>query len=257
MLQEERFLLPHWAELMDRAVQRGIYTRTGFLSLGEQSLLLSLLQGRQEVPYTAFGGMEGCERRVFQFGDESLCGYEQPLPIRCLRIEPRGQKFSDPLAHRDCLGALMALGVERETLGDLFPEETGVYLFCLDTVAPYLTDSLTSVGRTPVQVFETEPPSAGALLRLRPGLVKLASLRLDSLISGAYNLSREEGQRLIAGQKVFLNGLPAAKASMEPKAGDLISVRGYGRFRLEGDQGLTKKGKHNISISYYGDGGKK
>ena len=89
-------------------------------------------------------------------------------------------------------------------------------------------------------------------MQLHPGLVKLTSLRLDSLISGAYNLSREEGQRLISGQKVFCNGLIASKASFAPKAGDLISVRGCGRFRFEGIQGLTRKGKLNISIAYFG-----
>ena len=250
MLQEDRFLLARWTELMERTEHRGIYTHTGFLSLGEQSLLLPLLQSRG-LPYTASGGAADCERKVFQFGSPNLCGYEQPLPITCLRIQPRGQRFAQPLTHRDCLGALMALGVERETLGDLFPDDTGVYLFCLDHIAPYLSESLTSVGRTPVVSAPASPPENGLLSALRPGLVKLASLRFDSLISAAYHLSREEGQRLIAAQKVFCNGLIVTRAGAAPKAGDIISVRGYGRFRFLEEQGYTKKGRINVSLAYY------
>ena len=76
--------------------------------------------------------------------------------------------------------------------------------------------------------------------------------RLDALVSAAFNLSRAESARLFEAERVFVNGLPAHSASSRPEEGDMVSVRGLGRFRFEGALGETRKGRLRVSLRIYG-----
>ena len=68
------------------------------------------------VPFDVFGGTENCERLMIRFGSEELFGYEEPFPICCLLAEPLIEKFADNFTHRDFLGAIMNLGIERDVM---------------------------------------------------------------------------------------------------------------------------------------------
>ena len=108
---QKRFL-----ELAERAYQNGTYVFTPFLGIQEQSVFYKMEKMLPPVPWEAFGGMKGCERRMVRFGSEGLCGYEQPFPIACIAVRPRSAQFAEPLTHRDFLGALMGLGIERDKM---------------------------------------------------------------------------------------------------------------------------------------------
>lgn len=250
MTAEETLLIKRFQELADRADRRGIYTFTDFLGLNGQSVLDSILKSLP-APCVLFGGMEGCERAVARFGDPDSFHYETPFPIACVRILPRDTRFSEPPTHRDYLGALMNLGVDRDTLGDILLVGEGAYLFLLESVADFVIHSLATVRRSTVRCTLSAPPEGAGALALTPLTVKVTSLRLDSLIARAYSLSREESAELFQRGRVFLNGAPCEKDSIAPKAGDLVSVRGFGRFAFCGEDGLTKKGKINAKLQLY------
>ena len=118
------------SDLASRAWAQGVYCFTHFLSLAGISDFFRALPSLPPAPWRLFGGAEGCERQMLRFGDEALCGYDAPFPIACLRIFPLNEKFSEPLTHRDYLGALMGLGIERELLGDIAVREKEAYLCC-------------------------------------------------------------------------------------------------------------------------------
>ena len=77
------------------------------------------------------------------------------------------------------------------------------------------------------------------------------SPRLDALVAAVYKLSRGEAQKLFEKELVLVNSLPARSPSMAAKAGDIISVRGYGRFAFDGESGETRKGRVRATVRVY------
>ena len=240
--------LADWA---GRAWSQGVYCFSHFLSLAELSDFHAALSTLPPVPWRLFGGAAGCERQMLRFGDEALCGYDAPFPIACLRIAPVNPRFAEPLTHRDYLGALMALGVERETMGDVVTRPDAAYLFCEERMAPYIREHLTQVRRTSVVCEDAGQLPEGALFETRRLSVQLSSQRADALIAHVYRLSRAEAQALFPAGKVFVSGRLCESPGYTPKPGDILSVRGYGRMRYVGVESLSKKGKENTAVELY------
>lgn len=238
-------------ELFARADAQGCYVFTNFLDLAALNTLHQILPTLARVPFTLFGGAEGCERKILRVGSEELCGYEEPFPIACVMIAPASLRFAEKLTHRDYLGALMNLGIERELLGDIIVREEGAYLFCVERIAPYLAEGITQVRRTTVRCRMLDSVPEGELFKTERMTVQLASVRLDALIGHIYRLSRAEAQALILHGKVFADGRECGDASYSPKNGEIISVRGYGRVRYMGVDSISKKGKCNIAVERY------
>ena len=117
------------SELANKAYTNSQYLFTGFLSLAELNCYYQMERELSYVPVTVFGGTADCERVMLRFGDEALCGYVEPFPIACVEIAPLIEKFGEELSHRDYLGALMNLGIERATLGDIVIEGKRACLF--------------------------------------------------------------------------------------------------------------------------------
>lgn len=244
--QAKRFL-----ELAQRAWNQGTYAFTNFLDLAALTCFYQTAPALPPVPYALFGGAEGCERKVLRLGNEGFCGYDQPFPIACLKITPVNPRFAEPLTHRDFLGALMALGVQRELLGDIIVRENETYLFCLERIADYIAVNFTQARHTALRCQRVDAPPAGALFTLRRQTVQLSSERLDALVAHVYKLSRSDAQALFPAGKIFVDGRLCENTGATPKAGQIISVRGFGRFRYQGLDSLSKKGKSNVVVELY------
>lgn len=240
--------LSEWAE---RSYNQGVYSFSHFLDLAGRSDFLSLLPALPPVPYTLFGGVPDCERLMLRFGDEALCGYDQPFPIVCLQIRPLSEKFAEPLTHRDYLGALMALGIERELLGDIavMPNET--YLFCEERIAPYITENFRQARHTALSCHPAPRLPEGPLFETRRVTVQLSSQRSDALIAHVFRLSRAQAQALFPAGRVFVSGRLCLSPGYAPKPGDILSVRGLGRMKYQGVESLSKKGKENTVIDLF------
>ena len=245
----EDVFFSHLQDLSDRADRTGTFQFTDFLNLDEQN---TLYHKRTElIRYTLFGGAEGCERVIARFGDPEGFGYETPFPIVCVRIAPLQQKFADELSHRDVLGALMNLGIERACLGDIVLRDNVAYLFALDRMASFICDNLTKVKHTSVSCALTESLPEGPLFRTEQITLNVSSLRVDCVVAAALRLSRGNADKLFAAQKVFINGRLCPGGSAQLKEGDTVSVRGAGRFIFRGIDGNSKKGRSFITIEKY------
>ncbi len=251
MTREEELEIRRFCELAEACYTRGRYTFTDFLGLLEYDLFLTAARDFSYVPYTVFGGAAGCERVMVRFGDADSLGYpEEDFPIVCLRIFPAAPKFAEELSHRDVLGALMHLGVRRECLGDIILQEGSAYLFCEEKIAPYLCENLQRIRHTAVRVEVCDTPPA-ASQTLTAETVHIASPRADGVIAHAYNLSRADSAALFSSRRVFLNGRVCENLSAELKEGDILTVRGFGRFRFGGETGVSRKGKIIARIEKY------
>ena len=236
-------------ELADRSWTRGIPCFTDFLDLREQTVLQNLRRSLSQPEMLLFGGAEGCERVMAGFGLSP--GEEDRFPLACLRITPLGMKFAGEMSHRDVLGALMSLGFERSLLGDIVLREKEAWVFCADRIAPYIQDRLSAIRRTPVRTFLTQAPPEGELFRTRRETLQVSAPRADALAAHAFRLSRGEAQKLFAAGKVFLDGAECLRPDALPREGQILSLRGVGRFRYVGAASQSKKGKWNVLIDRY------
>lgn len=238
-------------ELAERSYGSGIYTFTSFLGLSEQQVFYEL---QREVAYACAdleGGYPWCERKMIRFGSPELLGYETKYPIACLRVEPLTPKFAQQLSHRDFLGAIMNLGIERDTVGDIFVRDKEAILFCKDSIASYLTENLEQVSHTRVKCGVTEVPEELQAPVPEEVSLSVASGRIDTVVAKLYNVARSRSLELFRAGRIYVNGRLMENNSYALKKGDTITVRGFGRFIYAGEQGETKKGKIRIGVEVF------
>ena len=234
-------------EMAERSWSRGIPCFTDFLDLSEQAALKRIRISLSQPEILLFGGAEGCERVMAGFGIAET----ELFPIACLRITPNGLRFASEMGHRDVLGSLMSLGFERCLLGDIILREKEAWVFCAERIADYICDSLTSVRHTAVTVSRVDAPPAGDLFRVQRMIIQVNSERMDALVAHVFSLSRGNAQSLFSAGKVFLDGAECLRTDAEPHEGQIVSVRGMGRFRFLGAESRSRKGKWNTVIERY------
>jgi len=240
-------LLRRRADELARRAYGGCWTHTEFLTSAEQSLIEEC-RCSLPAPFSFEGGHPASERRIAMFGSEDLCGYICEPPIECVCISPKNAKFADRLEHRDFLGALLNLGIRREVLGDIFVRDEGAYLFCMDSIAQYIIDSLEKVKHTSVVCRMIEDAPATLEVEAERIEFNVPSERTDAVICAIYKLSRTQCQQLFDAQRVFVNSRMSEHPSRPLKEGDVVSVRRYGRFTYLGAQRETKKGRLYVAV---------
>ena len=248
---EEALFKKRLEELANKSYSNSQYVFTGFLSAAELDIYYRMERELSYVPATVYGGTADCERVMLRFGNEELCGYEEPFPIACIEIAPLIEKFGEELGHRDYLGALMNLGIERGTLGDIVIIGKHAFLFCTEKMAPYIKENLDKVRHTNVKckIAETIPEST--VTRIERKTVQVSAARTDSIVAKLYNLSRSESVELFRAKKIFVNGRQCENNSYVCKEQDSVSVRGYGKFLFAQILGTTGKGRLSIRIMQY------
>lgn len=248
--KEQELLCKRLAELSNNAYYRGFCTYSDFLNLDEQNLFFNNLKEIVQSKYTLWGGYEDAERRV-------ICFYEDDsstnmFPIMCLKILPLNQKFSDKLSHRDYLGAVLNLGIDRCKIGDILVMEDKGYLFCRQEISDYVIDNLTRIKHTSITVTLVEEEE---FHDFKPELEEIhgtvSSVRLDSILSVAFHTSRSSLTGLIAGGKVYVNSRLTESNSYSLKEGDVVSVRGMGKFIFQEAGGQTKKNRYKVTLLKY------
>jgi len=244
-------VINHLRDLAKRCYQSNMYTFSDFLALGDLSDFYGAAREFSYVSYTVWGGNEACERKMIRFGSAEQLGYEEEFPITALEIKPVMEKFSDGLSHRDFLGAIMNLGIERDTLGDLFVKNNRAILFCEQRMADYIIDNLYKIRHTQVKVQEITDVDNLSVSERKEMSVSVASERIDGVISHIYNISRSETAELFMTGKVFLNGRLMENESRKLVPGDVVSARGYGKFEFLELGGLSRKGKQYVKVSMY------
>lgn len=249
--KEIQQLKNRFRDLAERSYNQGIYTFTGFLGLGEQEIFWRQEKELRHAGYVLEGGCKDADRVMVRFGDESQLGYRTEFPIVCIHISPLQQKFADDLSHRDFLGALMNLGIDRATLGDIKVRDRAAYLYCLDSISGFICDNLHQVRHTNVKCDITE--CADEIPQEDPSIVavQVQSLRVDAVLAKVYNMSREKSLELFRAGKVYVNGRLCENNSRLLKTGETVNARGYGKFSLTGEPRETRKGKFAVEAAVY------
>ena len=204
-MNEQELCKKRLIDLSKQADIKGIVTFSDFLNLNEQNIYHTT----KKSLYTkaeSFGGYDSAERQMIAFIPDALY-YEFDYPIKCIHIVAKYPKFAEKLTHRDVLGALMNLGIERNRLGDILCFEDEYYVFCDEDIFPFIMGELSKIRHTMVDLSEeTEYRHLQANIRLEEHYDMIASNRIDCIIAKAFHLSRSVASEYLASEKVFING---------------------------------------------------
>ena len=249
-MNEQELCKKRLLDLSKQADIKGIVTFSDFLNLNE----LNIYHTIKNTLYTkasVFGGYDSAERQMIAFIPDALY-YEFDFPIKCIHIIPKYPKFAEKLTHRDVLGALMNLGIERSCLGDILCLEDDYYVFCNEKIFPFILESLQKIRHTMVELKEEEEyRHLQSNIQLEEQYDMIASNRIDCIIAKAFHLSRSEAANLLTAEKVFINGKCITNCNQSCENGAIVSVRGKSRFIFEDCNTTSKKGKLRVKFSFY------
>jgi len=241
-----------WQQNFDRRLEEVIVDRsytTAFLDPRQLELAEAALRKRNSLSYTVYGGYPEAERNVIHVFPAQHQG--NLPPVTAIMVEWPGDR--EALGHRDLLGAVLGLGLKRDQVGDIVIIEEGrAAVMVMQSKADFICSNLTQVGRIPVNCTVIEPDQL-ALARGNGKEIKgtVASLRVDSLLSLGFGLSRSKVVRLIKGGLVVVNWRPITSPSLQVEEGDQISLRGRGRLLLDTVEGETRKGRIRLKLKKY------
>lgn len=251
MMKEEELLKRRLEELADKAFAQNIYTYTHFLNEYEQSIFREMRTKLSFADPHMEGGHPYFTRGIVVFGSENMFGYQGEIPLACAKISPVFDKFAEDLTHRDYLGALMNLGIERHQLGDILVNGKAAYVVCFQHIGEVLKEQLVQVRRTRVfvELVPWEEVDYQQKFEKKEGFV--ASMRLDAVVSMAFGISRSGSDGLFKGQKIFCNGKLTTGGDWKVNPGDVVSVRGYGKFLVDYLGKQSKKGRQLVALNIF------
>ena len=237
---ENSELIKRAEDLARRCERSGKVCATGFLSPAEQYEIQSLL-GHIDCKLVFSGGTEGRERRAAFFLPEYMEEDELELSDYICAMELRAY-FGSP-GHRDYMGALLGMGIGREWLGDIQVEEDRSFVFCMQSVLNHLL-SIEKSGRYTVKARQIELREVPQRhVETEDVSFTVMSLRLDAVAAGLFRLSRTEAAKQIAAGNLSLNYSPCLKTDCMVKEGDIISLKGRGKGKINGTGGTSRKGR--------------
>lgn len=206
-----------------------------------------------DTPPLPKGGYEGAmdparEEFFVQMLQESP-GLSEEIPLCALQIT--GSGFAS-LSHRDFMGAILALGIERSVLGEIVVTEDGAMVFTTPDMAKYLTENLSRIGRDTVKIRQIRPDPAMEIPRKYETIsVTAAALRIDGVVRALTNLSREDAAALVRSGMVERNYNPVLDADRQIRPGDVVTIRGYGKYRIDRTDEETRRGRRKIVCRKY------
>ncbi|MDR1589515.1 MAG: RNA-binding protein [Oscillospiraceae bacterium] len=248
-MNENDILIARMSDLAGRAVKTG-FAASKFLTPAESQSVTEHFTRRRDAIFTVDGGFDGAERTRAVFTNPDWGGYERADLFAALKAVHSPQ---DTLGHRDILGALMALGIERATIGDIIVDEAAATFVCLPELGGYITENFKKAGRVSLEVSAIGLEAIPA--REEEPAVKIdtvASLRLDAVLSAAFGMSRAKAAELIATGRVSCDHHVCLRTDKEVNENSLLSVRGLGRAKLMEIGGASRKGRSFIKIGVYG-----
>lgn len=192
-----------------------------------------------------YGVFEEAERRMISFNNI----YNTEFPIKLIKITNKS-KFST-LTHRDYLGGILGLGIERNKIGDLFVEENSCYVAIHEEIKDFIIYNIDKIGKATCKVDIIEDISLLPHIKFEEEIIMVSSLRIDGVVSRLCNISRAKAQSLIDQGQILLDYAKIRDKSYELKGGERITIRKTGKFIVGSIVGTSKSGKLKVVIKKY------
>lgn len=216
----------------------------GFLT--SQEIALAVKQFKFGDRYDISGGYDGAERVMLgvlpDWCDRAL------FPIKAITITYRA---CDKLSHRDFLGALMALGISRETVGDILIEDGRAVVFVADDVANFVFTQIKKIGNVGVGLnWDYCEPLPGNSSK-QASSVTIASTRIDCVVAAICGMSRGQAAQKIADGEVLINSISIVKPTVNVKPDDKVTIRKKGKYDIKSCDEFSKKGRIILKYDKY------
>ncbi len=235
-------------DLAERCERQSTVTQTNFLTPAEAYQAERWAKARG-ISVFLTGGSTEAERKVCFFLPYWMEGTEPDIDGYFRSIEITAH-FGTP-GHRDYMGALLGMGIGREWLGDIAVIGDRAYIFCLPSVEHHLL-SIDKVGRCGVTAKSIKPSEVPMPEKQVKELTfSVMSPRLDAIVAGMFSLSRTEAAKQIEAGLVSLNYTETDKTDRPVQDGDIISLRGAGKGKVNGSGGTSRKGRLFIYAEIY------
>lgn len=243
--------IKRYSDLAGQSYRNNIFTFSNFMSEADQADFYDEISKQNNISYELYGGHADADRLIVRFGAVEELGYEVPWPIVLLKIEPLQKKFSDELSHRDFLGALMNLGIERDMIGDILVGKKEAYVFVHETMADYISKELIRIKHTSVTVSVKEEIPEEIETKYEIKQLQVPSERIDVIVAKCVGLSRSNTADYFHDRKIYVDGRVMENYSHVLKPGSKVSVRGFGKFIYDGIERHTKSDNLIISVRIY------
>ena len=236
-------------DFAEQALKSQKYKLSGFLTPFEQSMAETIAKTLGGLKVEFDGGFNGAERRRAAFCDEDFAGTPN-FEITVIKAEWNGE-FAR-LSHRDVLGSILSLGVDREVVGDIIATKEFAKILVDKKIAEYFIENLKRIGDAAVETTLDELSEiAPKEERVKEIKATVASLRVDSIAAAGFGMSRSKAATEISADKVKLNWQTVKNAAQSIKEGDVLSMHGRGRLEVAEIRGQTKKGRISVVLKRF------
>lgn len=233
-------ILRRLIDLMEISIRDNTVQFSDFLDPYERKLAMQIARKISILTVSEFPIDLEMERKILVFYGEYIRKYQYPVEV--FKIQ---SKYSN-LDHSKILGSVLGLGINREKIGDISTLGKYAYIVVKKEVSGLISISLKKIGKesiiiNPVSLDEYEDNSQC----WDEFWTTVPSMRLDAIISEILKIPRAKAKQLILQGFIKVDFRTANRPHEEVNSG-LISVRGYGRFKLFDDFIITKKGRIRI-----------
>lgn len=254
--QEDKLLLAKILDKIEFCKTKNKIESTDFLNLAEQNLVDKFLKKIKYTNYYFFGGAGEAERKVLILYPEKITqemarkNHSKIMSVIKINVPNDLEHEYD---HRNYLGAIIKLGIEREKIGDISVKRNGAEIIIKNEVQNFLTQNLGSLTR--FSSCEIEQEEIENLTKIESQKIEIteiiASLRLDNIVAALARTSRNKATQILEQERVFLNFKCETKSSKQINEGDIITIRGKGRFEFKEISGNTKKGRYIVKVDKF------
>lgn len=209
---------------------------------------ISHLCKERNCNFYSYGVFKEAQRNMVAFSVQEEIDLDYPLQLLEVKVNSKFTK----LQHKDFLGSIMALGIKREKIGDLILQNNSCYLPVSNDIADFIKYNLEYINKSPckIQVLDISSDTVPQYI-FEERIINIASNRLDSFVSGICNISRNKSIELINRGSVLVDYSIMNKKDYKPKDGTILTIRGYGKYKIGDILGYTQKDRMKILIKKF------
>ena len=255
--EEQQMLFSHILDCAERSKNRNLLISTDFISQNDAVILDRIFQYAGLDQYLFCGGYPEAERTVTVFlpdyytMEDVLSEPSLAELVYLTATLPPYHRQKAEISHRDVLGSLLSLGIERSKVGDIQITDEGAVVVVKEGIVSFLLDEWKRIGRYDVSVQRHDHYSISPNVDYIEERDTVASMRLDAVVASLYHVSRTVASEAISAGLVAVNGVLIQKPDHLLSPADKLTYRGKGRIRLLNTSGQSKKGRIVLSFLRY------
>lgn len=232
----------------EQAIRSHSVRNTKFLTPNQISLISQIVSQIKDVSFYISGWSDEAERQIIYFFPEHMDFSEDREALSVVKLSWTSKEQN--IGHRDCLGSILSLGIERDNIGDIIFVDDVVYIVLLKPLDIFLQSHLMKIKHTKVsvEIVQELPEQKFAYDEL---VINVSSFRLDAFVAELTRNSREKAQRLIQSGSVKLNFIETKDNSKQIPTDSVLSVRGFGKYRVKEFISETRKGRFRVRVLKY------